>query len=104
MQVRVFDLLQAPSLLKKKKNPKQNQTNKALVTSLGRTVLGIWACTVTPFSLSFFRNDFVWRAGFFFWPPSNRNVILRGNGEYLNVMAITGSCRCILPCIGNCLT
>ena len=28
---------------------------------------------------------------------------LRGNCEYLNVMAITGLCRCILPFVGNCL-
>ena len=69
VQVRVFDLLQALSLPWEKKNPKQhvkqNQTNKALVTSLDRTVLGIWAWTVMPVSLSIFLNDgFVWHAFF----------------------------------------
>lgn len=56
--------------------------------------------------LSIFRSDFcLLILSVFFWPPGNRNVILSRAIENsdLNVMAITGSRRCILPCRENCL-
>lgn len=73
---------------------------KTNTSSLGRTLLGIWTCTVTPVSFFFFHKEFV--CCFFLACKQNRSVIFVGNCEYLNVISITESYRCILPSIENC--